>query len=268
MAFTKRMSSLLTVEEIGRELIEGVAEATGASTGAVYLSESADTRYRLRGHVGGARFATVIESTSALLSWAHEHDVSVPVPPDVGASLASPAPAVALVAPLRWRGGVIGVIVLGPERSGAAYTLEDVEFLSTVAEQAAGALVTARLSESIAQAREVETFDRVTAAVMHDIKNSVSALSMLSRNALRNFDDPEFQRDTIPTLSRTVDRMQRLLTRLSSPMLETRPLRLEPVDLMALVLEATRPLAANPHIRLLRELGAVGEVSRDRDAPW
>src|SRR5438309_2385686 len=264
IAFTKRMSPLLTVEEIGRELIEGVTEATGASTGAVYLSESADTRYRLRGHIGGTKFAAVIDGTSSLLSWAREHDVSVPLPPDVGASLASPA--VALVAPLRWRASVIGVIVLGPERSGAAYTLEDFEFLSTVAEQAAGTIVTARLSESIAQAREIETFDRVTAAVIHDIKNSVSALSLLSRNALRNFDDPEFQRDTITTLSRTVDRMQRLLTRLSAPMLETRPLRRDPVDLMALVLEATTPLAADPHLRLVRELGAVGKVAGDRDA--
>ena len=266
IAFTKRMSPLLTVEEIGRELIEGVTEATGASTGAVYLSESADTRYRLRGHIGGAKFATVIEGTSSLLAWAREHDVSVPLPPDVAASLASPAPAVALVAPLRWRASVIGVIVLGPERSGAAYTLEDFEFLSTVAEQAAGTIVTARLSESIAQAREIETFDRVTAAVIHDIKNSVSALSLLSRNALRNFDDPEFQRDTITTLSRTVDRMQRLLTRLSAPMLETRPLRRDPVDLMALVLEATTPLAADPHLRVVRELGPVGKVAGDRDA--
>ena len=135
-----------------------------------------------------------------------------------------------------------------------------------MAEQAAGTIVTARLSESIAQAREIETFDRVTAAVIHDIKNSVSALSLLSRNALRNFDDPEFQRDTITTLSRTVDRMQRLLTRLSAPMLETRPLRRDPVDLMPLVLEATTALAADPHLRVVRELGAVGKVAGDRDA--
>src|SRR5207237_6595315 len=111
---------LPTVEEIGRELIEGVTEATGASTGAVYLSESADTRYRLRGHIGGAKLATVIEGTSSLLSWARAHDVSVPLPPDVCASLAPPSPAVALVAPLRWRASVVRVLVLGPAPRRAA----------------------------------------------------------------------------------------------------------------------------------------------------
>jgi putative PEP-CTERM system histidine kinase len=118
----------------------------------------------------------------------------------------------------------------------------------------------------MAQAREIETFDRLTAAVIHDIKNSVSALSMLARNALRNFDDPEFQRDTMTTLSRTVDRMRRLLTRLSSPVSEAEPLRSELVDLAAIILEATAALAAEPRVRLVRELGAVRQVAGDRDA--
>ena len=170
-----------------------------------------------------------------------------------------------VVAPLRWRASTIGLVVLGPVRSGGDYTVDDLVFLSTVAEQASAAIVTARFSESMAQARELETFDRVTAAVIHDIKNSVSALGMLSHNALRNFDDPEFQRDTMTTLSRTVDRMRRLLTRLS-PVSETPTTRTEPVDLSSLVLEATTPLMADPRLRVVRDLGAVPKVLGDRDA--
>jgi putative PEP-CTERM system histidine kinase len=266
MAFTTRMSSLLTTEEIGHELIEGVAEATGAAVGAVYLSDPSDARYRLWGQVGHARFLSVLDGNSPLLSWLRNQDVAAPLPPDVGAAVISPAPTSIIVAPLRWRAATIGLIILGPERIGAEYTFEDFEFLSTVAAQAAGTIVTARLSEAMAQAREIETFDRLTAVVIHDIKNSVSALSMLSRNALRNFDDPEFQRDTMTTLSRTVDRMRRLLTRLSSPVSETEALRTELVDLALVVLEATAPLTAEPRIRLVRELGAVSKVAGDRDA--
>ena len=267
MAFTKRMSSRLTTEEIGRELIEGVAEVTDAVAGAVYLSDpTTDTRYRLWGQVGNAKFLSVLDGNSPLLSWLGSQNVAAPLPPDVAAPVVSPELTGAVGAPLRWHATTIGLIVLGPDRSGADYTIEDFEFLSTVAEQAAGTLVTARLSEAMAQAREIETFDRLTAVVIHDIKNSVSALSMLARNALRNFDDPEFQRDTMTTLSRTVDRMRRLLTRLSSPVSEAESLRVELIDLGTIVLEATAALAAEPRVRLVRELGAVRPVAGDRDA--
>ena len=266
MAFTKRLSSRLTTAEIGRELVEGVVEAAAATTGAVYLSDSADTRFRLWGHAGGAAFPAVLETGAPLPRWLRARELPAPLPADLVTGLATPPLGSAIAAPLRWRAGLIGFIVLGPQRSGEDYVVEDLEFLATVAEQAAATIVTARLSESIAQAREIETFDRVSATVIHDIKNSVSALSMLSRNAVRHFDDPEFQRDTITTLSRTVERMRRLLARLSAPVSHTRPLRLEPVDLASVIVEATSAVAADPLIRLERALDDVGKVAGDRDA--
>ena len=264
--FTKRMSSRLTAAEIGRELIEGVAEASGATDGAVYLSESAAAPYRLSGHIGQSRFVPVLDGGSMMAEWLHHQQAPRLLPSEVAGSLATPPLASGIAAPLRWRDSVIGFVILGPERTGAEYTLEDLEFLSTVAEQAAGTLVTARLSESMAQAREVETVDRVAGAVIHDIKNSVSALSMLSRNALRHFNDPEFQRDAITTLARTVDRMRRLLAKLSAPGGEAQPLRLQAVDLADIVLEATAPIAGDARVRLVRDLGAVGPVMGDREA--
>jgi putative PEP-CTERM system histidine kinase len=266
VAFTKRMSSLLTAEEIARELLDGVTETIGASTGAVYLSEPGDARFRLCGHGGSAAYAAVIDRASPLLSWLGAQEAPARPPAEIAASSLSAQLTSVVVAPLRWRANMIGLIVLGPERSGAAYMNDDLVFLSTVAEQAAGTMVTARLSEAMAQAREIETFDRVTATVVHDIKNSVSALAMLSRNALKNFDDPEFQRDTMTTLSRTVDRMRRLLTRLSAPMTEAPTTSAESVDLSGLVLEATTPLMAESRIRVVRDLGPVPKVAGDRDA--
>jgi putative PEP-CTERM system histidine kinase len=264
VAFTKRMSSLLTAEEIAREVLDGVSETMGASVGAVYLSEPGDARYRLGSRFGSAAFAPVIDSGSATLAWLRGQEVAARPPADIAPSLPSELSA-GVIAPLRWRATLVGLIVLGPVRSGGEYTIDDMVFLSTVAEQAAAAMVTARFSESMAQAREMETFDRVTATVIHDIKNSVSALGMLSHNALSNFDDPEFQRDTMTTLSRTVDRMRRLLTRLS-PVTEIPATRTEPVDLSALVLEATTPLMADPRLAVVRDLGAVPKVVGDRDA--
>jgi putative PEP-CTERM system histidine kinase len=171
----------------------------------------------------------------------------------------------AVAVPVRWQGQLTGVMLVGPERTGSAYTLEDMEFFATVAEQMAGAVVTARLSETVAQAREFEAFHRLTSFVIHDLKNSITALSLLSQNALANFDDPEFQRDAIKTLSRTVGRMRALLTRLASRQ-EAASARVEVVDLSALALEATRPIDGGGRVSFTKDLGKVPLVPGDPEA--
>ena len=259
IAFTKRMGSLVTAEELGPELVQAVTEAVGTTTGALYLQETGEiSGYRLAGTVGSTRYPSLLPADAALARELRTAAAPLELTKDHGVEGA-------VAVGLTWRATLVGLIVLGPERTGNPYTAEDVEFLATVAEQAAGSIMNARLSEGLAHARELETFDRVTSAVIHDVKNSVSALSLLSRNALRNFDDPEFQRDTITTLSRTVERMTRLLGKLSSPV-EASALRTERVDLAAVVLEATTHLAADDRVRLRRDIAPVGEVCGDRDA--
>lgn len=265
MAFTKRLGSLLSAEEIGPELAEAVTQAVGTTSGSVYL-ETDDGRYRRRGTVGPMSVLPAVDANAALPGLLRSATgpmrltvEMVPVP------TGTPAVEGCVAVPLMWRTALLGFILLGPQRDGRDYGPEDFEFLTTIAEQAAGSIATVRLSEAVAHAREMETFDRVSSAVIHDIKNSVSALALLSRNAARSFDDPEFRRDAITTLVRTVDRMKRLLGRLSSPM-ETAPLEANRVDLAELLREATIPLAAHERVRLVREIQTVGPVWGDRDA--
>ena len=133
-----------------------------------------------------------------------------------GIQLAETFPAGSVIVPLGWRGGLAGFIVVGPQRTGLPYTPEDLEFMATMGQQATASIVTVRLSEDLARAREFDAFARLASFVVHDLKNLISGLSLLSQNAVKHFDDPEFQRDTILSLSRTVERMQALLARLSS----------------------------------------------------
>jgi putative PEP-CTERM system histidine kinase len=264
VAFTKRLGSLLTAEEIGPALAQAVTQAVGTLTGAVYL-ETDDARYRLRGTAGPAAFASVLEANHPLANHLRAADGPLPLSAELLASVNGASSADSAVAvPLRWRTGLLGFIVLGPQRDGREYGIEDFEFLTTIAEQAGGSIATARLSEAVAHAREMETFDRLSAAVIHDIKNAVSALALLSRNAASNLDDPEFQRDTITTLVRTVDRMKRLLGRLSSPV--DAMLRADQVDLHAVVREAVVPLSGHERIHLVCDVHPVGEIAGDRDA--
>ena len=267
ISVTKRLGSLLTVGELAPQLLQTSVDAVGATTGVLYLSTGA-TDYRAACFVGfepptervapdGAVAKTLASTETLVVLGDGGTDLWPTLHPDLGDG--------AVAVPLRRGAELIGFMVIGAERTGARYTGEDLEFLSTVAEQGAVAISTLRLSESLAQAREFEAFHRLTSFIIHDLKNSISALSMLSTNALKHFDDPEFQRDAVKTLARTVERMTNLIGRLSAGPELPKPNKTA-VDVAALVLEATVPLLNNPKIAVVKELASVPPIPGDPDA--
>jgi len=265
LAFTQRLGSVVSLDELGPVLVSGVTEAAGAARGALYLADARDGRFHLAGEVELGGIPTALEASAALPARLSAETVPVPVTDDLAAAPpGSLLGAGGMAVPLRWGGELVGLMLIGPERAANPYSREDLEFFMTVGEQAAGVIVTARLSETLAQAREFEAFHRLTSFVIHDLKNAVSALSMLSQNALQHFDDPEFQKDALQTLSRTVDRMKALLARLAAAPDAAR-LRSEPVDLSALALEATRPLDGG-RVSLVKEFAPVAAVPGDNEA--
>ncbi len=268
-AFTSRMASLLTLEEVGSQLVEAITEAVGSTAAALYLASPGDDHYRLGGALGVARPPGVLPADTPLTARLRADRSPTVLAEGAGTAvapeLAEPFPVGSAAVPLNWGGILIGFMLIGPERTGAAYGHEDLEFMATVGQQAAGSIMNVRSSETLARSRAFEAFDRLTSFVIHDLKNSVSAVSLLSRNALTNFDDPEFQRDAIKTMSRTVEQMKTLLGRLSSPG-EPSALRLQPVALAELVVEATTPIRADRRIRLVTDLTPVPPVLGDREA--
>jgi putative PEP-CTERM system histidine kinase len=265
LAFNQRLGSVVSLEELGPVLVTGVTEAAGAARGALYLADARDGQFHLAGEVELGGIPTALEASAALPARLSAESAPVPVTDDLAATPpGSLLGAGGMAVPLRWGGELVGFMLIGPERAANPYSREDLEFFMTVGEQAAGVIVTARLSETLAQAREFEAFHRLTSFVIHDLKNAVSALSMLSQNALQHFDDPEFQKDALRTLSRTVDRMKALLARLAAAPDAAR-LRSEPVDLSALALEATRPLDGG-RVSLVKEFAPVAAVPGDGEA--
>ncbi len=266
VTFTKRLGSRLSLEAMTPELLAAVTDAVGAARGALYLTEAQGGRYHLVGAVEVDGAPLWVGADGPLI--AHLRAVGRPFALEILRPEEVPIRSLregGVAIPLQWQGALTGLMLVGPDRAGAPYTLEDLEFLATVGEQAAGAITTARLSETVAQAREFEVFNRLTSFVIHDLKNSISALSLLSQNALAHFDDPEFQRDAIKTLSRTVDRIQALLGRLSAAP-EAAALHFQPVDLSAVALEATRPMGVGGRVSLVKELAPVAPAPGDPDA--
>lgn len=120
-----------------------------------------------------------------------------------------------VVVPLVHFGRLAGLAVLAKPPVKRGLDWEDLDMMRVVGRQLASYLAEATSQEALTESRQFEQFNRRFAFVMHDIKNLVSQLSILARNAEKHASKPEFQADMIETLKSSVGKMNDLLARLS-----------------------------------------------------
>lgn len=139
-----------------------------------------------------------------------------------------------------------GIILLARPRVNRTLDWEDLDMLRVVGRQVASYLAEARSQESLSEAQRFDEFNRRMAFIMHDIKNLVSQLSLLARNAKRHADNPEFQTDMISTLQDSADKMNGLLERLSqhNKAKPEEPIPIKVADLLQSMIEKKRLLHA------------------------
>jgi putative PEP-CTERM system histidine kinase len=120
-----------------------------------------------------------------------------------------------LVVPLIHLDHLAGFIVLEHSLAPRDLNWEDFDLLRTVGRQAASYIAEAASQSALAEAQKFDEFNRRFAFIMHDIKNLVSQLSLVARNAERHADNPEFRADMVATLQSSVGKMNDLLARLA-----------------------------------------------------
>ncbi|MDZ7652596.1 MAG: XrtA/PEP-CTERM system histidine kinase PrsK [Burkholderiaceae bacterium] len=121
-----------------------------------------------------------------------------------------------LVVPLLVTDGLLGFIVLGRPRVDLKLDWEVLDLLKTAARQTAGFLAQQEATEALLEARKFESFNHMSAFVVHDLKNLVAQLQLMLHNAERHHANPEFQRDMLSTVGHVVARMNNLMLQLRS----------------------------------------------------
>ncbi len=124
------------------------------------------------------------------------------------------APNAWLVIPLVTLDELLGFVVLALPRTRLDVNWEVRDLLKTAGRQAASFLGQMRAAEALLESKKFDAFNRMSAFVVHDIKNLVAQLSLLLSNAERHRDNPEFQSDMFATIDHAVERMKRLLMQL------------------------------------------------------
>jgi putative PEP-CTERM system histidine kinase len=125
-------------------------------------------------------------------------------------------PAAWLVVPVIAEDELTGFAVLATPRAKIELNWEVRDLLKTAARQVGSFLAQVQASEALLEARKFESFNKMAAFVVHDLKNLVAQLSLMLKNAERHRSNPRFQDDMFATVRHVEERMNKLLAQLST----------------------------------------------------
>lgn len=224
LKFTKALAVEGQAQEVGQHVIRGLADMVESPAGALWLRNAGGESY-----VQAARWNSpeILEETRADTSllkflgesgWVVNMEEFRHMPgryngvvfPDWLAA----APNAWLIVPLSTSRELVGFVLLHTARTSLDVDWEVNDLLKTAGRQAAGFIAQMQATEALLEARKFDAFNRMSAFVVHDLKNIITQLSLMVKNAERHRDNPEFQQDMLLTVEHSVERMRQLMLQL------------------------------------------------------
>jgi putative PEP-CTERM system histidine kinase len=151
-------------------------------------------------------------------------------------------------------------MLLQQPKSAITLNWEVIDLLKIAGSQAASYLAQQEAATALMLAQQFDSFNRMSTFVVHDLKNLVSQLGLLTLNAEKHRHNPEFQADMLETVTLSVQKMRLMLQKLSRSASQERPvpLSLEKILVQAVTLKAAfepRPAltVAEPGLRVLAD---------------
>lgn len=226
-----RFISTMSASDLGSDLreraIQAIADIVESPGGVLLLKDGNGREFKVAAHWNANPNLAVAEPMdTAFIAFLEERQWivdcnEVESDPEKYDGLILPSwvnevPEAWLVVPLMHHDRLFGLLVLQEARAPRALNWEDLDLIKTVSRQVASYLAEQAAAQSLFEARQFEAFNRRFAFILHDIKNLVSQLSLMTANAEKHAGNPEFQRDMLLTVQESVTKMQALLQRLHS----------------------------------------------------
>jgi putative PEP-CTERM system histidine kinase len=242
LRFTAMLSSRRSPQEMGEQIVRGLARMVESPAGSLWTHNGAEGEFSQSAIWNSPRLADVEAADSSLCAflqgqgWVIDLDEFRASPRRYG-TLALPAwlmgtPNGWLVVPLLAGDGLQGFVLLARPLTPIAINWEVLDLIKTAGRQAAGYLAQMQATEALLEARKFEAFNRMSAFVVHDLKNIVAQLSLMLKNAERLHDNREFQQDMLLTVESSLEKMRRLMLQLrdgATPLGGSRGVELAPI---------------------------------------
>ncbi|HZX49311.1 MAG TPA: XrtA/PEP-CTERM system histidine kinase PrsK [Nitrospirota bacterium] len=169
----------------------------------------------------------------------------------------------ALCTPLKaGQGDLIGFILQGEDLSGKPYRKDDFDLLKAIASHVADRISNIHLTQELLASKEAEAFHHVSSFFIHDLKNFLSTLSLLSHNAEEHIGNPLFQQDALKTLKFIVSKMNGMVSDLT---LLSRGIQINhaPMNINVVVEETLSALNGNVSGKVVKDLEEIPLINAD-----
>ncbi|HMO47444.1 MAG TPA: PEP-CTERM system histidine kinase PrsK [Rubrivivax sp.] len=224
LRFTQTLSSPHSPQQTGEQVIRGLADMLESPGGALWMKSPHGSVFRQTARWNLAQCDATEDEGSSLCSfmlrsgWVVNLEEYRSIPRRYDA-LVLPAWLLALrtawlIVPLFAGDELIGFVVLASARTEVEVNWEVNDLLKTAGRQAASFLAQMQATEALLEARKFDAFNRMSAFVVHDLKNIVTQLSLMMKNAKRLHANPEFQQDMLLTIENSLDKMRQLMLQL------------------------------------------------------
>jgi len=227
LRFTEMLSSRSTPGEVGSLVVRGLADMVESPSGGLWFKAWGDHQYVQSAvwNMPVLQAQEPVDSPFCQLMRDREWIVDVSASPSSRdtTGLTEPAQVPAwlrdleaawLVVPLLVADELQGFVVLCKPRTQIEFNWEVRDLLKTAARQAASFLAQMHATEALLESRKFDAFNRMSAFVVHDLKNIITQLSLMMKNAERHRDNPEFQQDMLITVESSLDKMRQMMLQL------------------------------------------------------
>jgi len=271
--FSQKVFSILNMKELLQEILNTVSETIGADSAFIMLLDERKGEFFVA-EAGEQKVGDlVIPANNTFLDWLWRYGSPVQIengkckagkafsnPPDVpnsilntvlhGTENGKQVNGSVFCVPIIAENRLMAIITLScmkkdgdlktqkHRNTEARYFQEDMDILETMANQISIAIMNVKKSQELAVSRELESFYKLSSMLLHDLKNSASMLSLVVQNATDNFDNPEFQKDALDTLSNAVSKIQKIISRLSSTPRKEEFQHIQPTDIVEITNKA------------------------------
>lgn len=255
--FTEKTATLVDTETLCRTVADWLSEHLRVLSTSVWLADKDSGSIRLAASTGvSTPDQQLVGSVAAELILALERESS---PFDIDqrnepwvSSLRGlfpdhfPDAGNRICVPFTAAGRLVGFCTLGDRVNYIPLEIQELELLKCVGDQVASNLLNLQLSNRLIQAKEMEAFQTISAFFVHDLKNTASSLNLTLQNLPKHFDNPEFRKDALRAIGKSVNHIQELISRLSL-FRQKLELNRAPLDLNACIKEF---LSAHQQIRV------------------
>ncbi|MGH8133682.1 MAG: XrtA/PEP-CTERM system histidine kinase PrsK [Steroidobacteraceae bacterium] len=168
-----------------------------------------------------------------------------------------------LIVPLICEESLVGFVAIGEPLADMRLTWEEIDLLRAAGRQVASFLAFEQTARRLAEAHQFEALNRVSAALMHDLRHLIAQQALVVENAARHRGNPQFFDDAILTIDNSVKRMKRLMDELRSGVLTEQAHQVEVAELGAEVVRRCADRKPAPQLSTL-ERGIEVVLNRDR----